>query len=302
MTICISAICENYNMIVTASDRMITTGDVQFEPDSRKVIPLTRSIFLLIAGDTPLQYEIIRQLKIDVDDRIEKDPTDWLNVSDVADLYAKYYFQVKRQKAENEILRPLGLDSDSFISRQKNMDQDFISKISNAIVYFKMDIIETIITGIDNRGAHIFKFENEKNQDFDGVGFASIGYGMRHSESEFMFAGHSGFRKLPETLLLAYSAKKRAEVAPGVGEATDMHLIGPYLGYNYQFTEDDPIFPKIEEIYKKTKSSIADLNVLANIEIKSYLEELLKQASKQAQEMKKPNEVIEEKKPEIPKT
>jgi hypothetical protein len=42
-----------------------------------------------------------------------------------------------------------------------------------------------------------------------------------------MLAGHSPFSSSPETLLLTYLAKKRSEIAPGVGKGTDMFIIGP---------------------------------------------------------------------------
>jgi hypothetical protein len=45
-----------------------------------------------------------------------------------------------------------------------------------------------------------------------------------------MLARHNWNAPLPETLLLIYSAKKRAEVAPGVGSGTDLFMIGPGLG------------------------------------------------------------------------
>ena len=62
----------------------------------------------------------------------------------------------------------------------------------------------------------------------DVVGFASVGSGSRHAESQMMLARHAWNADLDPTLLTTYLAKKRAEVAPGVGTETDMFMItGP---------------------------------------------------------------------------
>ena len=53
---------------------------------------------------------------------------------------------------------------------------------------------------------------------YDMIGFAAIGIGGWHAQSRFMFAKHTRRSPQPETLLLTYSAKKQAEVAPGVGK------------------------------------------------------------------------------------
>src|SRR5215207_7140862 len=70
----------------------------------------------------------------------------------------------------------------------------------------------------------------------DVVGFASVGSGSRHAESQMMLARHAWNADLDPTLLTTYLAKKRAEVAPGVGTETDMFMItGP--GNNLRFRQ-----------------------------------------------------------------
>lgn len=88
----------------------------------------------------------------------------------------------------------------------------------------------------------------------DVVGFAAIGVGRWHANSQFMFKGHNRNRPIPETLLLAFSAKKRAEAAPGVGQATDMFTIGPGPGTHSVLPEE--IVLKLEEIDKANQKRI----------------------------------------------
>jgi hypothetical protein len=64
----------------------------------------------------------------------------------------------------------------------------------------------------------------------DGIGFAAIGIGARHAESQIMLNKHSWNSPSVDSALLGYIAKKRSEVAPGVGEGTDVFTIGPVVG------------------------------------------------------------------------
>lgn len=278
MTICVAAICENNSMVVCASDRKLTAGDIEFEPKKSKIVSLTNSIIVMIAGDSSLQEEILKKVKTNVWNRIQSEPLNWWKVSDVAELYVHYYMQAKRKRAETAILMPLGLDSDSFINRQQNMDRELVLKLSKKIILFEMLGVETIFSGVDNNGAHIYTFENQGIQCLDGVGFASIGIGRRLADSEFMFAGHTGSKKLPETSLLVYSAKKRAQAAPGVGEDTDMYFIGPNLGFYYAPKEDEEIFKKLEEFYSNMQNEIKRLNQDANKATHEYFKQLMETA------------------------
>jgi hypothetical protein len=57
MTVCIAARAER--IVIGATDRMLTAGDVQFEPSAgSKIILLSSSIFMMTAGDAALQAEI----------------------------------------------------------------------------------------------------------------------------------------------------------------------------------------------------------------------------------------------------
>jgi hypothetical protein len=289
MTVCIAAICEG-GIIFGAADRMKTAMDVQFEPPIPKIFPITNSIIAMTAGDALFQREILGSVFSIVNAQIDKDPQNWWKISDVAELHARFYSIGKQKQAENAILVPLGLDREKFLSCQHAMSNDFINSIKNQILNFKMPHTLSIITGVDNEGTHIYAVENEKVYCWDTIGFASIGSGSRHAESQFMLAGHSRISPLPESLLLTYSAKKRAEVAPGVGCYTDMFMVGPSLG---SFTEINiKTMTKLEEEYQKMLSAEKNAQISAKKGITEYVKEL-KKASTQ-QEQKSPSAEPEE--------
>lgn len=271
LTVCVAAICED-NIILGASDRMVTAGDVEFEPPQTKVTFLTSSIAVMIAGDSSLQVEIVYEARDEVQQRVVAEPTNWWRVRDVANIFFKNFKQAKRTRTENAILDPLGLDYDSFITRQQELSSELVDKIATEILNFEMSEIETIVTGVDTTGAHIYVVTNRGVTCRDSVGFAAIGAGYWHANSQFMFAGHARSKPVPQTLLLTYTAKKRAEVAPGVGEATDMFWIGPSVGNS--FPVGDHVVGKLGEIYDTIRSESTAAQETAYTEVTKYVEEL----------------------------
>src|SRR6185437_12932896 len=90
VTVCVAAISDS-STIIGASDRMITAGDVEFEPPQAKIYPLTSSIAAMIAGDASLQIELLYAVNEKVRLAIEANPRTWLSVKEVADWYYEQY-------------------------------------------------------------------------------------------------------------------------------------------------------------------------------------------------------------------
>jgi hypothetical protein len=235
----------------------------------------------MTSGDSSVHAELLWAVKKEVDERIEHDPDDWWNVDDVANRYAAAYLSAKRTRAEAAILSPLSLTQDSFLARQQQMAPSLVASLTKELLNFEFPYTSAIVTGIDTTGAHIYTVKNGDVRCLDSIGFASIGIGSRHAESQFMFARHTPHAKGADTLLRVYVAKKRAEVAPGVGEVTDMFSIGPQLGtanpIGQQIVDDiDRIY---QELVDKEKKSQAD----AQLKINQYVSEAEKKAVQQKQ-------------------
>jgi hypothetical protein len=116
---------------------------------------------------------------------------------------------------------------------------------------------------------HLYATEKDTLTNFTSVGFAAIGIGKSHAESQFMFSGHWPLKPFDETVLLSYAAKKRAEVAPGVGKATDMVVIGPMLGFSIK-VEDEHIV-ELDRIYQKSRRSDDRAVKIAQSETKEFI-------------------------------
>ncbi len=275
MTVCVAAICDN-DKIIGASDRMLTSGNIEFEPQLTKIISITNSITAMIAGDTFIQDEILLKVFSEVNKRLKAEPNNWLNVKDIAELYSHYCHEACVKRAEKNILTPLGLDSNTFISRQKEMDPGLIRQLANELRNFEIPTIAAIFAGVDSSGPNIYVVDKEDVSCRNLVGFAAIGIGAGHANSQMMFASHTRRKSFPETLLLVYSAKKRAEVAPGVGSVTDMFMIGPALGSKISI--NSKTLGVLEKIYNEEQERERKASLKAKNSVDKYIKSLLKKA------------------------
>jgi hypothetical protein len=257
MTVCIAAICQD-NTIIAAADRMMTSGDVQFEsrhnpslPYGEKIIPLTKSICVMIAGDSSLQVEILLSVYRTVSARVTAEPDNWWKVKDVALLYMDAYAKIRNDMTERQILSKFGLNHETFLARQKDFSEDFLANLTREVNLYKMPAASAIFMGIEpDDGAHIFTvLDGVDLRCYDLIGFSVIGSGKRHAASEFMNRGYHRSSNLAEALFLTYLSKKTAEIAPGVGKDTDMFFVGPALGQSGKI--GDHVIEGLENIYRK---------------------------------------------------
>jgi hypothetical protein len=280
MTVCIAAICEGHT-IFGASDRMITGGDIQFEaanansPPS-KIFMLTNSIVAMTAGDVGIQREILDDVCVTVSERVKKDPKIWVEVKDVVDLYISAYDTISMKRSRSSILAPLGLDENTFIKRQKEMTDDFVEEVRRKLQGFSLPNVETIIAGKDTHGPHVYVINGTEIICADPVGFGAIGSGRRHAQSQMMLAGQEPMSRNAETLFLTYLAKKRSEIAPGVGKFTDMIKIGPELGSAAVINRS--IIDRLEEIYQEHLKREARAWAQAKELATKYSEELTRES------------------------
>jgi hypothetical protein len=111
MTICIATLFNwNYapagqppqfnKAAIAVSDRMITAGDVEYEPQQSKVSYITRDALILIAGDYSLHSEALVSVYRTVQQAQKATP------HNLALLYGKAIQAVKQRQAE-ELFWPL---------------------------------------------------------------------------------------------------------------------------------------------------------------------------------------------------
>jgi hypothetical protein len=262
---------------------MITTGDIQYEPDGRrKLYSLTTSIAIMTAGDTSFLSPVVRALFLQVTRDLEAASNQWLRVSAVVDHYVRLWSEAKAKQAEAVLLAPLSLNRVSFLNQQKTLDTEFVMQMASKLINFEVAQTSAIITGNDDEGTHIYRVDDANIYDFSTIGFATIGIGERHADSQFMLARHSWNSPLANTLFLAYSAKRRAEIAPGVGKETDLAAIVGLGGYT-DISSD--VREALEAEYLAVIAGEEALQSAARGNIQSRLDEL---ARRQAQAQQGP--------------
>ena len=190
-----------------------------------KIFQFTEDVVALVAGDPSDQIMLCDKVQRVMQERkLKNKAID--TVEGIAKLFGEAFTAHRRERAENKYLKPLGLDVNEFIARQQDMRSDFVAGLVNDLQRHSLDC-ETIIAGKDSTGYHIFSIA-EPGDVFcaDAIAFASIGTGKHHADSQFMMSRHTKQTLFHTALLDIYSAKKRAEVAPTVGWATDLFYIG----------------------------------------------------------------------------
>lgn len=248
----------------------------------------------MIAGDVAVQTEAVQEVASVVGRRVQDEPDNWWNVGDVASLYSEAYNRARLKRAANKVLAPLGLNAGTFLQWQQQMDPALLLQLASDMKSFYSPQTSVIFAGIDPTGPHVYVANNSDITCKDYVGFAAIGAGDWHANSQFMFNGHTVKRPFPETLLLTYSAKRHAQVAPGVGEATDMFIIGPQLGTYLSI--GDHVLEKLARIYRDSRKRLQRVAQQAEKDINSYVEEL------RAAAIGKPQGEISESQGEHPET
>jgi 20S proteasome alpha/beta subunit len=228
MTVCIAALCGATTnvppIIVTASDRMITIGELEYEPEQTKTIYLASQTVALMAGDMQLHAAVVPKVFVRIRQALADDPSN-ISVADIADFYAQEFAFHRRKLAEREILVPRGLDFDRFLARQSTMAHYQVRDMDDRLAAYYVDST-AIIAGIDLTGGHIYKISNPGvaacwNTPF----FACTGSGEHVASTQFMVAGFEKRWPLAKAVWLTFAAKTKAEAAGGVGRQTDLVIV-----------------------------------------------------------------------------
>jgi len=204
------------------------------------------------------------------------DPARWWHVAEVAALHSRFYNEAKLVRAESSILAPLGLDHASFLAKQRELAPDLVQWIAKEMTNQPMPPMNTIFAGIDPAGPHVYVVRGANVACQDSTGFAAIGIGDWHAESSLMFQSYYPSFAAADSIMAVYTAKKRAEVAPGVGTQTDMFMIGPELG---SFVTVHPgILDRIEHIYREIQSRTAMVAEESREQTREFVTELIASA------------------------
>lgn len=223
MTICLAALASDgaRQVVVVAADRMVTLGGfMEFEHQIPKMVALSDASTVLIAGDTLAGTSLANQVAAELRAGGGR-PS-----SEVARNLADAYKNMRAQKVEETVLGPRGLSADNFYERHATLNPQITMMLDQQMAQFNLGV-ELLLAGVDGDSAHLFTVVNPggDHAEHDVIGYAAIGSGAIHAlQSMIGFEHHAGV-PLAETVFHVYAAKRRAEVAPGVGPDTDLTIL-----------------------------------------------------------------------------
>jgi hypothetical protein len=252
--------------IVAIADRMLTDEGLGIAYESQRFkASMIGNKMILVAGPTFIHSQLLRRLSQVLDDEKE------LAVSELADAYARLILDYTREQASDIYLSPLGLSVDTFKIEQKSLDPALVADITRQLQGHRIDgNPEAIVIGCEDRRAGLYHVNGAGLVTcHDDIGFISIGNGGIHASGHFMLQPHSYQSNFFTTLLTVYAAKKRAEVAPGVGKMTDMFL----LTSNGVEKLDDEILAELARRYEKRVATIQRLDGTDSQEIGHFYSE-----------------------------
>ena len=282
MTVCIAAI-HNDGGIIEIADKMISTEGMAFEPkgNSKKIFTLCAAINALNAGHIGLQAEIMESMQALGNAERSQNREKKFTVKELVDRYVDCYNEIKRKRIKDLVFAPWNLDENSFLARQKEFSDVFVRDLMDQAAQVRLPDVATIIAGVDMSTGqlepHIYCIQRGYHQNSieccDAVGYA-IGSGAHHVESYFMQSQFTRHFSMPKALLLSYFAKRRSEIAPNVGEQTEILLVGPTFGVNATL-ENVLDWKKMDEMYEKIVLSEKAQTDGALVEIADYLKDKL---------------------------
>ena len=154
VTICVAAIANPGPLIVAASDRMLTVGGIyQVTSGLAKYWSLTPRIVALVAGDMSFQREIFYAL---LEEMKGGKPPDDRQVLEIVNLYLKHYNAACQRRAEQAILRRVGLTFPTFHNGRR-LPASLALDVRNRLNSFVCPEVETLILGRDATGHHIYR-------------------------------------------------------------------------------------------------------------------------------------------------
>ena len=195
--------------------------------------------------------------------------------------------------AETRHLKPLGLDANSLLERQADFPRDFVAEMRHDLKNSPLEV-ETIIVGMDSSGPHIFVVSDPGIAEcHDLMAFAAIGTGKHHASSQFMVGGFTRFQDWRKALLLTYIAKKRAEISPTVGSASDLF----YSHFEQDGSASFQAVPtellvEMDRIYRQVEDSIGWVTQQAFHDFGAFIDGKIHGASQQDQTLPEVTEKI----------
>ena len=218
MTVCIAALYGNGAGCILVSDKM-TTARIplmyEFENEEvEKIAKIADNIYVMISGDVLFANEVKNNAKQHIANKINPEP------NGISHTLMNSYQAVRRTRVIRNELEPRGLDINKYYEIQQKILGPIVQMIDNAFRLFNPNL-DLIIAGKDETTCHICTIGSPGDMVcHDPIGFVSIGSGGPHAMYSLIDSGYKKSLDKETVKKFVEAAKKRSEVAPGVGKET----------------------------------------------------------------------------------
>jgi 20S proteasome alpha/beta subunit len=277
MTVCIGAICGKGKGVVLASDRMVTGSmpPIEFEHTEDKAYLINDRCLTLSAGDALKPIELLPQVARAMSRT--SNPT----IEEIVEKTKIIYQALRADRAEENFLRPRGITIEAFYSKGIAIfPPSLFEYIDHQFVLFNYGL-QLIIAGFDGK-SHLYNISNPGvSECLDTIGFHAIGVGALHALQVFIASRYTINCDLNEALNIVFAAKKKAEVAPGVGEQTDMY----YIDEGGLIKIEDNILEELKRIYGEVTRPMSEEIKQKSELLNGYIEKIKEESKKKAESM-----------------
>ena len=250
MTICIAASCDNGSAVVVASDRMLSAPflTVEFDHQDTKIDQISPNCVALSSGDALCVQDILIG-GIGAASHLQNPP-----IITLTEQIKLQFCEIRKQRVNDVILGPRGIDFDSFYQGGiiTRFPQDLAMLLDNQVQMHTLGTM-LLVAGVDDSGAHIYCVDDPgKMACFDRLGYHAIGSGHRHAVLKLVALKQHHSTPVKETIFNVFCAKRIAELAPGVGQATSMKIV---LGTETK-TIEQTVLDGLDPAYREQESPV----------------------------------------------
>ncbi len=167
----------------------------------------------------------------------------------VADTVRTAYATLKRKRVEEVILAPmLGTDFQGFQGLIGGAAaSQLLAQVLGMVMQHNLNL-DLLVAGLDATGAQLYAVGHPGQViPMNSTGFSAVGSGGLHAAVRMSLGQHTPTASLVDTVYNVYEAKRAAEVAPGVGNLTDMSILKD--GKTTQVSPE--LFKVLEEVHKE---------------------------------------------------
>jgi hypothetical protein len=219
----------------------------------------------MTSGNALKPIEVINRSQSRINEKREEP-----NVERIAMIVKDWYQVLRAMEAEESILKPRTMSQEMFYKYGiKILPPDLFNVIDHEFFQYKYGL-NILIVGNDSLGSHIHGIVNPGiSACYDTLGFHAIGIGALHALQTIIAHRYKISYDMEEAIYIAYSAKRTAEVAPGVGRETDICLVIP----DQIIDVGSKIITEMSKIHSKIRKPIEDQIKESSNLLKKFLEQ-----------------------------